>query len=94
MRPCLVKVAGPHGAAVGVADAAEANAEGVESKPLVMAAVVKPIMMMSVEYLAHAKAAGQLVDGIEAVRVRAGGLMRHQDVGALPDQAEVVGWED
>jgi hypothetical protein len=41
-----------------------------------MAAVVQPIMMMAVKCLAHAKAAGQFVDGIKAMRVRAGGLMR------------------
>lgn len=76
MRPRLVKVAWPNHAAVGVADTAEPHPEGIELKPLAMAAVVQPIMMMAVKCLAHAKAAGQFVDGIKAMRVRAGGLMR------------------
>ena len=87
MRPRLVKVARPHRAAVGIADTAEAYPEGIEPKALALAAVVKAIMMMAVECLANSQAAGQFVDGIEAVRVRAGGLVRDQDVGALPDQA-------
>lgn len=69
MHSRLVEVPRPHDTAVYVADTAEAYAEGIEPQTLTMAAVVQAIMMMAVERLADAEAAGQFVDGVEPMRV-------------------------
>ena len=50
--------------------------------------------MVTMEGLGNAKATRQVVNGFKAVRVRAGCLMRHQNVGSLRNQTKVIRRED
>ena len=51
-------------------------------------------MVMTVERLGYTQAARQFINRIETMRVSAGRLVGHQNIGALRDQAKVVLRED
>ena len=50
--------------------------------------------MVTMEGLGNAKATRQVVNGFKTVRVSAGCLMRHQNVGSLRNQTKVIRRED
>ena len=103
-RSCVQNLGGIHSAAIGIArsdhravlvhDAAEANAESLVSKALVLVAVGAVGVLVAVEGATSLHVASQLVDGVESVRMTAWRFMRDQDVGLLIGQVSPVGLEN
>lgn len=90
----MVKLSRLNAAAIHIRHAAKPHAKGCESQPGVIVGVVQAVMVMTMKRLADTQAAGEFVNGFKAMWVRAGCLVRHQDIGTLRHQTKVVLGED
>jgi hypothetical protein len=85
-----IKVARANDLAILIRHPAKPHAKGLKPQSVKFGAVVHAVMLVAMEGFAHPKAAGQLINGPKAMRVDAGGFVRHQDVGTLAGQVRAV----
>lgn len=81
-RPRVIQLAGADDLPVLIRDPAQAHAKSFETKPGLLGAVVKPVMVVAVKGCVYAQTAGQLVNGNKTVGMCAGRFMGDKHVGA------------
>src|SRR5574344_706018 len=81
--PRIVKLPWLNATAIHVGHPAKPHPKGRKPQSHLIPAVVQAVMVMPMERLAHTQAARQFINRIKAMRVRAGRLVRHQNIGAL-----------
>ena len=83
--PCsrIVKLPRLNAATIHVGHPAKPHAKGRKPQPHPIAVVVQAVMVVPMKRLAHTQAARQFINGLKAMRVGAGRLVRHQNIGAL-----------